>query len=122
MIPADDLAEMGLTAGQEVFVVYIADDDMADRYKEFAISAVSLSELNDAQRIAIPNALLQEAGIDPGCELQIACIEGTIIIAEDTAMSEEELYEVIERLRAINSLAPNQPCIEKGGTFRDSYK
>lgn len=83
---------------------------------------ISLSELNDAQQIAIPNALLQEAGIDPGCELQIACIEGAIIIAEDTAMNEEELYEVIERLRTINSLAPNQPCIEKGGTFRDSYE
>ena len=122
MIPADDLAEMGLTAGQEVFVAYIADDDMVNHYEEFAISAVSLSELNDAQQISIPNALLQEAGIDPGCELQIACIEGAIIIAEDTAMNEEELYEVIERLRTLNSLAPNQPCIEKGGTFRDSYE
>lgn len=122
MIPADDLAEMGLTAGQKVVVAYIADDGMVNRYEEFAISAVSLSELNDVQQISIPNALLQEAGIDPDCELQITCIEGAVIIAEDTSMNEEELYELIERLRTINSLAPNQLCIEKGGTFRDNYE
>lgn len=111
-----------MTAGQKVVVAYIADDGMVNRYEEFAISAVSLSELNDVQQISIPNALLQEAGIDPDCELQITCIEGAVIIAEDTSMNKEELYELIERLRTINSLAPNQLCIEKGGTFRDSYE
>lgn len=32
VIPADDLTEMGLTAGQDVFVAYITDDDLANRY------------------------------------------------------------------------------------------
>ena len=31
VIPADDLTEMGLTAGQDVFVAYITDDGLANR-------------------------------------------------------------------------------------------
>ena len=46
VIPADDLTEMGLTAGQDVFVAYITDDDLANRYHEFTVSSVSLSELD----------------------------------------------------------------------------
>ena len=52
VIPADDLTEMGLTAGQDVLVAYITDDDLANRYHEFTVSAVSLSELDTTQQIA----------------------------------------------------------------------
>ena len=62
VIPADDLTEMGLTAGQDVFVAYITDDDLANRYHEFTVSSVSLSELDTTQQIAIPQQLLGQAG------------------------------------------------------------
>lgn len=95
MIPADDLTEMGLTAGQDVFVAYITDDDLANRYHEFTVSSVSLSELDTTQQIAIPQQLLGQAGIDSNAEVQIACIDGAIIITGDTPLTEDELSEVV---------------------------
>lgn len=105
MIPADDLTEMGLTAGQDVFVAYITDDGLANRYHEFTVSSVSLSELDTTQQIAIPQQLLEQAGIDSNAEVQIACMDGAIIITGDTPLTEDELSEVVGRLRAVNDLA-----------------
>ena len=118
VIPADDLTEMGLTAGQDVFVAYITDDDLANRYHEFTVSSVSLSELDTTQQIAIPQQLLGQAGIDSNAEVQIACIDGAIIITGDTPLTEDELSEVIGRLRAVNDLTehfPSELDTEEGG-------
>ena len=124
MIPAADLAEMGLSPGKNVFVAYIADDDLANQYSEFTVSSVSLSEMDCSQRIAVPQPLLEEAGIDPDGEVQVICIEGAIIIAEDSTLNEDELSEVIDRLRAANDLAQqfaNEPDVTEGGAFHGSY-
>ena len=124
MIPASDLAEMGLSPGQNVFVAYIADDDLANQYSEFMVSSVSLSEMDCSQRIAVPQPLLEEAGIDPDGEVQVICVEGAIIIAEDSALNEDELSEVVDRLRAANDRAQqfaNEPDITEGGSFHDGY-
>ncbi len=124
MIPAADLAEMGLSPGQNVFVAYIADDDLANQYSEFMVSSVSLSEMDCAQRIAVPQPLLEEAGIDPDGEVQVICIEGVIIIAEDSTLNEDELSDVVDRLQAANDLAQqlsNEPDVTEGGAFHGSY-
>jgi bifunctional DNA-binding transcriptional regulator/antitoxin component of YhaV-PrlF toxin-antitoxin module len=124
VIPADDLTEMGLTAGQDVLVAYITDDDLANRYHEFTVSAVSLSELDTTQQIAIPQQLLEQAGIDSHAEVQIACIDGAIIITGDTPLTEDELSEVIGRLRAVNDLTehfPDESDSEEGGTSYGSF-
>ena len=118
-IPADDLTEMGLTAGQDVFVAYITDDGLANRYHEFTVSSVSLSELDTTQQIAIPQQLLEQAGIDSNAEVQIACIDGAIIITGDTPLTENELSEVVGRLRAVNDLTehfPSELDTKEGGT------
>lgn len=94
MIPADDLAEMGLTAGQDVFVAYIADDGLANRYHEFTVSSVSLSELDTTQQIAIPQQLLEQAGIDSNAEVQITCMDGAIIITGDTPLTSLNIFPV----------------------------
>ena len=124
MIPAADLTEMGLSPGQNVFVAYIADDDFANQYSEFTVSSVSLSEMDCSQRIAVPQPLLEEAGIDPDGEVQVICAEGAIIIAEDSTLNEDELSEVVDRLRAANDRAQqfaNEPDITEGGSFHDGY-
>lgn len=124
VIPATELAEMGLSPGQNVFVAYIADDDLANQYSEFTVSSVSLSEMDCSQRIAVPQPLLEEAGIDPDGEVQVICVEGAIIIAEDSALNEDELSEVVDRLRAANDRAQqfaNEPDITEGGSFHDGY-
>ena len=112
VIPADDLTEMGLTAGQDVFVAYITDDDLANRYHEFTVSSVSLSELDTTQQI------------DSNAEVQIACIDGAIIITGDTPLTEDELSEVVGRLRAVNDLAEhsaNESDTEERGTSYGSF-
>ena len=118
VIPADDLTEMGLTAGQDVFVAYITDDGLTNRYHEFTVSSVSLSELDTTQQVAIPQQLLEQAGIDSNAEVQITCMDGAIIITGDTPLTEDELSEVIGRLRAVNDLAehfPSELDTEEGG-------
>ena len=124
VIPADDLTEMGLTAGQDEFVAYITDDDLANRYHEFTVSSVSLSELDTTQQIAIPQQLLEQAGIDSNAEVQIACMDGAIIITGDTPLTADELSEVVGRLRAVNDLAEhfaNESDTEERGTSYGSF-
>lgn len=124
VIPADDLTEMGLAAGQEAFVAYITDDDLVNRYHEFTVSSVSLSELDTTQQIAIPQQLLEQAGIDSNAEVQIACIDGAIIITGDTPLTEDELSEVVGRLRAVNDLAEHfldESDSEEGGSSYGSF-
>ncbi len=77
-----------------------------------------------AAMLAVPQPLLEEAGIDPDGEVQVICIEGAIIIAEDSTLNEDELSEVVDRLRAANDLAQqfaNEPDTTEGGTFHGSY-
>lgn len=88
-------------------------------YHEFTVSSVSLSELDTPQQIAIPQQLLEQAGIDSNAEVQIACMDGAIIITGDTPLTEDELSEVVDRLRAVNDLTkhfPSELDTEEGGT------
>lgn len=105
VIPASDLSEMGLIAGQSVFVAYIADGGLINQYQEFVVSATTLSELGVSQQITIPQLLLEQANIGPEAEVQVTCMEGAIIITGDTALSEIELKEVVDRLQAANDLS-----------------
>lgn len=87
-------------------------------YHEFTVSSVSLSELDTTQQIAIPQQLLEQAGIDSNAEVQIACMDGAIIITGDTPLTEDELSEVVDRLRAVNDLTkhfPGELDTEEGG-------
>ena len=71
------------------------------------------------QQIAIPQQLLEQAGIDSNAEVQIACMDGAIIITGDTPLTEDELSEVVDRLRAVNDLTkhfPSELDTEEGGT------
>lgn len=91
---------------------------------KFTVSSVSLSELDTTQQIAIPQQLLGQAGIDSNAEVQIACIDGAIIITGDTPLTEDELSEVVGRLRAVNDLAEhfaNESDTEERGTSYGSF-
>jgi len=62
---------------------------------------------------------MEQAGIDSNAEVQIACIDGAIIITGDTPLTEDELSEVVGRLRAVNDLAEHftsESDTEEGGT------
>ena len=105
VIPASDLSEMGLIAGQTVFVAYITDGGLINRYQEFVVSGTTPSALGVSPQIIIPQLLLERANIGPEAEVQVTCMEGAIIITGDTALSEIELKEVVDRLQAANDLS-----------------
>ena len=105
VIPASDLSEMGLIAGQNVFVAYITDGELINQCQEFVVSGTTLSALGVSQQITIPQLLLEQANIGPEAEVQVTCMEGAIIITGDTALSEIELKEVVDRLQAANDLS-----------------
>ena len=80
--------------------------------------------LKVAESTTIPQQLLEQAGIDSNAEVQIACIDGAIIITGDTPLTEDELSEVIGRLRAVNDLTehfPDESDSEEGGTSYGSF-
>lgn len=115
---------MGLIAGQTVFVAYIADGGLINQYQEFVVSATTLSELGVSQQITIPQLLLEQANIGPEAEVQVTCMEGAIIITGDTALSEIELKEVVDRLQAANDLSEymgTEYDTAEGGTNDDNF-
>lgn len=124
VIPASDLSEMGLIAGQTVFVAYITDGGLINRYQEFVVSGTTLSALGVSPQIIIPQLLLERANIGPEAEVQVTCMEGAIIITGDTALSEIELKEVVDRLQAANDLSEymgTEYDTAEGGTNDDNF-
>lgn len=119
MIPADDLTEMGLTAGRTCLwrispmMVSQTDTTSSQFHRYLFLNWIP------PQQIAIPQQLLEQAGIDSNAEVQIACMDGAIIITGDTPLTENEFSEVVDRLRAVNDLTkhfPSELDTEEGGT------
>ena len=64
--------EMGLDIGGDVFVSFISNDQEANVYRELLIASASLQELDSAPKsIAIPDELMENAGIMPDADIQI---------------------------------------------------
>ena len=62
---------MGLDIGDDVFVSFISNDQEANVYRELLIASASLQELDIAPKsIAIPDELMENAGIMPDADIQ----------------------------------------------------
>ena len=72
IIPVEAIHEMGLDIGDDVFVSFISNDQEANVYRELLIASASLQELDSAPKsIAIPDELMENAGIMPDADIQI---------------------------------------------------
>ena len=88
---------MGLDIGDDVFVSFISNDQEANVYRELLIASASLQELDSAPKsIAIPDELMENAGIMPDAD--IICGQGVILITAQASMSTSELREVLQSL------------------------
>lgn len=66
---------------------------------ELLIASASLQELDSAPKsIAIPDELMENAGIMPDADIQIICGQGVILITAQASMSTSELREVLQSL------------------------
>ena len=90
---------MDLDIGDDVFVSFISNDQEANVYRELLIASASLQELDSAPKsIAIPDELMENAGIMPDADIQIICGQGVILITAQASMSTSELREVLQSL------------------------
>lgn len=103
-IPASVLQEMGLFPGDHVRVAYLTHDGQVNSYQEFFLSATPLDELSEEQQIGVPNHIMEEANIPTDADLQILCLDGYILICQDSVLKLEELAAVLEQLQTTNEL------------------
>lgn len=108
-IPASILKEMGLLPGDHVHIAYLTQDGQQNSFREFLMSANHLDELSDEQQFRVPDHILEDANIPANADLQILCLDGCIIICQDSALSPDELAAVLEQLQAADELAFTLP-------------
>lgn len=73
------------------------------------MSANHLDELSDEQQLRVPDHILEDANIPANADLQILCLDGCIIICQDSALSPDELAAVLEQLQAADEMAFTLP-------------
>lgn len=109
-VPSVLLRHMGIGPGEHVRIAYISRDSELNEYRELLLYG-DTDKLPEEQKIMIPSGLLERANISEGDDLQIACLDGCLLIYQDSATSEEELREILEQLikakEILSSLSPD---------------
>ena len=110
-IPAAVLREMGFAPGDHVRVEYLTPDGVTNPFCEFML----LPELADEQEligndaICIPAQLMAQANIPADADLQITCLNGALLICQDTGLQPQELCGILEGLQAAEELTSMLP-------------
>lgn len=110
-IPPPVLAKMGLAAGSHVRVAYLTHDGTTNTFCELMLlpnEADGASPDEDGS-IRIPMELMRQANIPQDADLQIACLDGCIVISRDTGLQPEELNSILEHLQTAESLTAMLP-------------
>lgn len=110
-IPASVLTKMGLAAGDHVRVAYLTDDGAANTFCELMLLPNAVDEIDPDKSgaIQIPVELMRQANIPQDADLQIACLNGCIVISQDIGIQPEELYPILENLQTAEALASMLP-------------
>lgn len=109
VIPASEIERMGLRPNDSVYVAYIADDALRNRFREFLVSPSPLETLGEAAQISVPEELLRDAHISEGADVQIICIDGAIILCQESALRSEDLSQILQTLDIAVDLADSLP-------------
>ena len=110
-IPKAVLKEMGLVPNDHVRVAYLTPDGITNPFCEFMLLPESADEsrLMDSDEIRIPVQLMAQANIPADADLQITCLNGGLLICQDTGLQPQELYDILEGLQAAESLTSMLP-------------
>ena len=105
------MTRMGLAAGDHVRVAYLTHDGAANTFCELMLlpNAVDGVGLNGDNAIQIPMELMRQANIPQDADLQIACLDGCIVISGDTGLQPEELSSILDSLQLAESFASVLP-------------
>lgn len=103
-IPQQTLYEMGLKPGHHVRVAYLTSDGKENTYREFLLSPDPLDESGDEKCLAIPTELFVQANIPLNADIQVFCIDGAIVISQDTALNTEDLSMILSSLEVAGDI------------------
>ena len=110
-IPPPVLAKMGLAAGSHVRVACLTHDGTTNTFCELMLlpnEADGASPDEDGS-IRIPMELMRQANIPQDADLQIACLDGCIVISRDTGLQPEELSSILDSLQLAESFVSMLP-------------
>lgn len=110
-IPPPVLTRMGLAAGDHVRVAYLTHDGGANTFCELMLLPNTVGGVgpNEDSTIQIPMELMRQANIPQDADLQIACLDGCIVISQDADLQPEELSSILESLQLAESFASMLP-------------
>ena len=109
LIPANEIEQMGLRPNDSVYIAYIADDALKNRYREFLVSPSSIEALEEPAQISIPEELLRDANIPKDADVQIICIDGAVILCQESALHSDDLAQILQSLDIAVDLADSLP-------------
>ena len=111
-LPAPVLKEMGLYPGDHVRVAYLTENGTFNTFREFMLLPNTVDAPvadGDSSTIHIPAQLMEQASIAPDADIQIACLNGCIVIFRDDGLQPEELQAVLEGIQAVENLVSMLP-------------
>ena len=102
---------MGLAPNDHVRVAYLTLDGIANPFCEFMLlpDFADESGLAGDDAIRIPARLMAQANIPADADLQIACLNGGLLICQDTGLQPQELCGILEGLQAAEDLTSMLP-------------
>ena len=109
VISSEILQGMGLLPLDSVYMAYLTKDGLKNEYQEFLLTPRSLENLGEDQKIMIPSALLEQANISLGEDIQILCLNGAILLCEDSVLNKQDLELLLQQLQSTSDIISSLP-------------
>lgn len=82
---------------------------MGNTFKEFLLYSEGSDNYGEGQEIIIPSSLLEQANISSDSDIQIACLDGVLIIGTESKLNLSELAAVLEGVSIAVDVTENLP-------------
>lgn len=92
-----------------VYLAYLTRDGLKNEYQEFLLSPQPLEELGEEGKIVIPSSLLEQAHIAPDGDIQILCLNGAILLCEDSVLDRQDLELLLQQLQFTSDIITSLP-------------
>lgn len=109
VIPTELLREMELSPMDSVYLVYLTRDGLKNEYQEFLLTPQPLEDLGEDGKIVLPSSLLEQACIAPDGDIQILCLNGAILLCEDSILDKQALELLLQQLQAASDIITSLP-------------
>ena len=109
VIPSVLLQEMGLLPLDSVYMAYLTKDGLKNEYQEFLLTPQSLENLGEDQKIMIPSSLLEQANLSPDGDIQILCLDGAILLCDDSVLDKQDLELLLQQLQSASDIISSLP-------------